>query len=358
MRTLRSQQATFIALVIAVSIAFIFLLLPFYSALLWAAILALLFRPLNRWLLWRTKGRRNTAAGLSVLACACLVVVPGTVLLGILAQDATSFYERITSGEVRSADALERVHATLPQWLLNMFPSLDLGDGPRTRLRTGLAKVSEFVAARAMGIGQGTARFFIGLGVMLYVLFFLFRDGTRLVGSIRDASPLSEQRTTQMMTKFSEVVRATVKGNFIIAILQGGIGGITFWALGIEGALLWGVVMVVLSLLPAVGAFLVWVPVAVYLFASGEFWKGMTLMLVGTLIISLLDNLLRPRLVGKDIGLPDYMVLVSTIGGLSLFGMNGFIIGPLIAALFVTVWSPIAGQGRIPGEPPPPPPPT
>jgi predicted PurR-regulated permease PerM len=143
-----------------------------------------------------------------------------------------------------------------------------------------------------------------------------------------------------------------VKGNFIIAILQGGVGGITFWALGIEAALLWGVVMVVLSLLPAVGAFLVWVPVAIYLFISGAFAKGLILVLIGTLVISLIDNLLRPRLVGKDIGLPDYMVLVSTIGGLALFGMNGFIIGPLIAVLFVTVWSPIVSQGRLPGDPP------
>jgi predicted PurR-regulated permease PerM len=352
MRTLRSQQATFTVLVIAVSMAFIYLLHPFYSALLWAAILALLFGPLNRWLLRRTHDRRNAAAALSVLACACLVVIPGSLLLGILAQDANNFYERITSGEIDSAATLERMHATLPEWLRNMFPSLDFGDFPRERLRTGLAKISEFVAVRALSIGQGTARFFIGLGVMLYVLFFLFRDGTRLVGAIRDASPLNEQRTTQLMTKFGEVVRATVKGNFIIAILQGGVGGITFWALGIEAALLWGVVMVVLSLLPAVGAFLVWVPVAIYLFISGAFAKGLILVLIGTLVISLIDNLLRPRLVGKDIGLPDYMVLVSTIGGLALFGMNGFIIGPLIAVLFVTVWSPIVSQGRLPGDPP------
>ncbi|MDP9200069.1 MAG: AI-2E family transporter [Pseudomonadota bacterium] len=354
MRTLNSPDATFTALVIAVSIAFIYLLLPFYSALLWAVVLAVLFLPLNRWLVRRLGGRRNTAAALTVLACACLVVIPGSLLLGILAQDANNFYQRISSGEFDPAATLERVGAALPQWLVNLFPMLDFGDfeALKERLRSGLSQISGFVAGRALNIGQGTARFFIGLGVMLYVLFFLFRDGTRLVGAIRDASPLSEHRTVQMMKKFGEVVRATVKGNFIIALLQGGVGGVAFWALGIEAALLWGVVMVVLSLLPAVGAFLVWVPVTVYLFMSGAVAKGLILLLIGALVISLIDNLLRPRLVGKDIGLPDYLVLVSTLGGLALFGMNGFVIGPLIAALFVTVWSPLAGPGRGPGKPP------
>jgi predicted PurR-regulated permease PerM len=354
MRTLNSADTTFTALLIAVSIAFIFLLLPFYSALLWAIILAVLFQPLNRWLLHRFGGRRNAAAALSLVACACLVVIPGSLLLGVLAQDANNFYERIISGEYDPAAALERVRAAIPQWLLNLVPALDFGDleSVKERLRAGLAQISGFVAGRALSIGQGTARFFIGLGVMLYVLFFLFRDGTRLVGTIRDVSPLSDHRTVQMMKKFGEVVRATVKGNFIIAILQGGVGGITFWALGIEAAWLWGVVMVVLSLLPAVGAFLVWVPVAIYLFISGAIAKGLIPLLVGVFVISLIDNLLRPRLVGKDIGLPDYLVLVSTLGGLALFGMNGFVIGPLIAALFVTVWSPLAGQGRATEHPP------
>jgi len=354
MRTPKLPDTSFTALVIAVSIAFIYLLLPFYSALLWAVILAVLFQPLNRWLVRRLGGSRNSAAALSVLACACLVVIPGSLLLGILARDANDLYQRISSGAFDPAAALERVGATLPQWLLNLIPSLDFGDFEafKERLHSGLTQLSGFVAGRALSIGQGTARFFLGLGVMLYVLFFLFRDGARLVAAIRDASPLSEQRTLQLMKKFGEVVRATVKGNFIIALLQGGVGGITFFALGIEAALLWGVVMMVLSLLPAVGAFLVWVPVTVYLFLSGAIAKGVILLLVGALVISLIDNLLRPILVGKDIGLPDYLVLVSTLGGLALFGMNGFVIGPLIAALFVSVWSPLARQRRDAEEPP------
>jgi len=171
------------------------------------------------------------------------------------------------------------------------------------------------------------------------VLFFMFRDGPRVARIIRKASPLSAHHTDHILGKFSDVVKATVKGNVIIALLQGTIGGVTFWLLDIEAALLWGVVMAVLSLLPAVGAFLVWLPAAIILVLTGAYLKAAILVVVGVFIIGLIDNLLRPPLVGAGTRLPDYLVLVSTLGGLSLFGLNGFVIGPLIAALFVAVWS-------------------
>jgi predicted PurR-regulated permease PerM len=129
-----------------------------------------------------------------------------------------------------------------------------------------------------------------------------------------------------------------VRGNIIIAIIQGSIGGIAFWALGVEPALLWGVLMSFLSLLPAVGAALIWVPTAIYLALAGFWVKAIVLVAVGALVIGLVDNLLRPSLVGRETKLPDYVVLISTIGGISLLGINGFVIGPLIAALFIAAW--------------------
>jgi predicted PurR-regulated permease PerM len=177
---------------------------------------------------------------------------------------------------------------------------------------------------------------------MLYVLFFLFRDGPQISASIRRASPLNVLHTNYILSKFAAVVKATVKGNVIIAVIQGIIGGLTFFLLGIEGAILWGVVMAVLSLVPAVGSFLVWGPVAVYLLLTGQYWQGGILLVVGVFVISLIDNLLRPPLVGNGTRMPDYVVLVSTLGGIALFGLNGFVIGPLIAALFIAVWSLLA----------------
>jgi predicted PurR-regulated permease PerM len=151
--------------------------------------------------------------------------------------------------------------------------------------------------------------------------------------------PLSEEYNAQLTQRFAAVVRATVKGNIVIAVIQGLIGGVAFWLLGIKGALLWGTLMTFLSLLPAVGSALVWVPAAVYLIVTGSLAKGIALVLVGVLVIGLIDNLLRPVLVGRDTRLPDYVVLISTIGGIALFGINGFVIGPLIAALFMAAWT-------------------
>lgn len=332
---------SFTVVVVLVTVAFGWLLLPFYGAVLWAVILAILFSPLQRRLVRRFRGRRNLAAGLSLLACICIVVIPGSVILTSLAQEATGLYNRISSREFDPAVVLAEVQAALPAFLVEALAAFNLGSFEEIQdgFTSFLGQASRVIATRAVSIGQGTAQLFISLGVMLYVLFFLFRDGADVAAMIRKASPLSDRHTDYILGKFSAVLKATVKGNVIIAAIQGAIGGVAFWLLGIEAALLWGVLMAVLSLLPAVGAFLIWGPVAAYLLLSGQYLKGTILVAVGVLIIGMIDNLLRPPLVGKGTRLPDYVILVSTLGGIALFGINGFVIGPLIAALFVAVWS-------------------
>ncbi len=330
--------------IVGVTAAFFWLLLPFFGAVLWAVILAILFDPIQRWLVGALNGRRNLAAGLNVLLCICIVVIPGAIILASLAQEATGLYHRISTREFNLAEILTRFQETLPDFLRDLLPTFNLSTVGEIgeRLSSLLGQASQTIAASALSIGQGTAQLFISLGVMLYVLFFLFRDGRSLAAQIRRTSPLSAHYTDSILGKFSDVVQATVKGNVIIALIQGAIGGFTFWSLGINGALLWGVLMAMLSLVPAVGAFLVWGPTAAYLLISGDYLKGAILMGVGMFVIGLIDNILRPPLVGKGTRLPDYVVLVSTLGGLSLFGVNGFVIGPLIAALFVAVWSLLA----------------
>jgi predicted PurR-regulated permease PerM len=153
------------------------------------------------------------------------------------------------------------------------------------------------------------------------------------------ALPLGDKREALFFDKFSEVTRATIKGSLLVAMVQGLLGGFIFWALGIGAPLLWGVIMTLLSLVPMIGAGLVWLPVALYLFAIGDFTSAIILVGFGVAVIGLVDNILRPILVGRDTKLPDYLVLLSTLGGFTVFGMNGFVIGPLIAALFVTCWN-------------------
>jgi len=335
------EALSFMAVVVIVTAAFIWLLLPYYGAVLWAVILAILFTPLHRRLLERLGGRHNLAAALSVTVCICIVVVPVTLILASLAQEAAGFYRRISSQELDLAAMLARIRREMPPFVLDTLTMLNLGNLAeiQARLTSFLLQATQTIAGGAVTFGQNTAELFVSLGIMLYLLFFLFRDGTDLTAILHRASPLDKRHTGHILSKFASVVKATIQGNVIIAAMQGGIGGIAFWALGLDGAILWGVLMAVLSLLPAVGAALVWLPAAGYLLLSGDYMRGVILLAIGTLVISTVDNFVRPLLVGRGTRLPDYVVLVSTVGGLSLIGMNGFVIGPLIAALFLAVWS-------------------
>ncbi len=340
------QTTSFIVLVVLVTGAFVWLILPFAGALLWAVILAILFDPLQRYLEKRMGGRRNIAAAISVLACISIVIIPGSLILASLAQEAAGLYNRIDAREFDLTAVLDRVRAATPPFVIDILSVFNLGsfEEIQARLSSSIGQAAQVTATRALTIGQDTAQLFVSLGVMLYVLFFLFRDGAGLAAMIRKASPLDERYTDHVFRKFADVVRATVQGNVIIAMLQGAAGGLGFWMLGISGALLWGVVMAALSLLPAIGSFLVWGPVAAYLLLSGDWLKGMILLAFGVFVISMIDNLLRPYLVGRGTRLPDYVILVSTLGGIAGLGINGFVVGPLIAALFIAVWSLFADE--------------
>lgn len=335
------EHNTFLLLLVAVSVAFIWILLPFYGAVFWAVILAIIFAPLHRRLQILCGRRRNLAALASLGICIVLAVLPMIIILSSLVQQGTLVYEQIRAGKLDFGLYAEQIRHALPASVLELIERYSGGDfaNLRERLSQAALAVSQFVANRAVNIGQNTVQFMISFFIMLYLLFFLFRDGPTLARTVHNAVPLEEGRKRQLFSKFTTVVRATVKGNVIVAVTQGTLGGLIFWFFGIQAALLWGVLMAFLSLLPAVGAGLVWVPVAVYFLVTGSVWQGVVLILYGIFVIGLVDNVLRPILVGKDTKMPDYVVLISTIGGMALFGLNGFVIGPLVAALFMAAWA-------------------
>jgi predicted PurR-regulated permease PerM len=334
------QKKTFLFLLIAVSIAFGWILMPLYGAVFWSVVLAILFAPFYRRLLVAMRQRRNLAALATLLLCLLIVIFPLTLITASLVQEATVVYQNIRSGELNFGVYFQQVIAALPAWMVSLLNRFGLTDysALQDRLSDGVVQGSQIVAKQAINIGQNTFDFIISFGLMLYLLFFLLRDGGSLVGRIRQAIPLSAEHKRHLFGKFTAVVRATIKGNIAVAAVQGALGGLIFWILGIQGALLWGVLMAFLSLLPAIGAALVWAPVAVYFLLTGAIWQGVTLIAFGVLVIGLVDNVLRPILVGKDTQMPDYVVLISTIGGIALFGINGFVIGPVIAALFIAAW--------------------
>lgn len=332
------EQRLFLVLLAVVTALFVFLLKPFFAPLLWACIVAVLFHPLQV-RLERNWGDRPNLIALTVLfACIVLVVVPVLLLLASFAQQGVALYRQIDNGEIQPAQYIDQVRNAFPaiQALLERF-NIDMSS-VREGLANAAVATSRFLAQNALAVGQSTFSFFLKLGLMLYVAFFLLRDGRRLVEQLVHALPLGDERERLLFQKFAEVTRATVKGNLVVAMVQGALGGLIFWILGLPAALLWGVVMTVLSLIPAIGAGIIWLPAAIYLYAIGDWISATILILYGVLIIGLADNILRPILVGRDTKLPDWLVLLSTLGGLSMFGLNGFVIGPLIAVVFIAFW--------------------
>lgn len=331
---------TFLLLLAAVTVAFIWVLLPYYGAIFWSAILAIVFSPLHKRLLAKMRGRPNLAAFTTLLIIVLMVIIPLILISGALLQEGANIYNRMSTGELNLGDYFEQIVSALPPSVHDLLNRFGVGDifSLREKLSAGALQGSKFLATHAVNVGQNTFEFLIGMGVMLYILYFLLRDGAHLARHSKQLIPLSEDHKQHLFRKFATVVRATVKGNIAVAITQGSLGGIMFWFLGIQGALLWGVLMTFLSLLPAVGAALIWAPVAIYFLVTGAIWQGVTLALFGVIVIGLIDNILRPLLVGKDTKIPDYVILISTLGGLSVFGLNGFVIGPLFAALFIACW--------------------
>lgn len=334
----RLERRSFFLFLALVSFLFLFLLKPFWTAVFWSCILALIFHPLHNKLLNSWGGRNNLAALTTLTICIVIGVVPMLLVLGSFVQEGASFYQRMQSGEFDLSSRIDQIRDTFPtiQHFLERF-NLNFED-IKNQFSTAALSASKFAAENAVQLGQGTLDFFISLGLMLYITFFMLRDGEKLIAILVRALPLGDEREHLLFDKFAEVARATVKGNLVVALVQGSLGGIIFWLLDIPGALLWGVVMTVLSLIPVVGAGLIWAPVAIYLFAVGQWVDGLILTAFGAIVIGLADNILRPLLVGRDTKLPDYIVLLSTLGGFAVFGINGFVIGPLVAALFVAFW--------------------
>ena len=349
------QSKFFLLLLATVSIAFVGILWPLYEAIFWGVTLAIIFLPLHRRLLQRMPLRPNLAALTTLTLCLVVAILPMAFLVASLIQEASHIYERLRTGQINVGTYFQQIMAALPSWLVGLLDRLGLSS--ITALQAKLSAIAvqggQFIATRALNIGQNTFQFVISFGIMLYLLFFFLRDGQALAKRLRNAIPLEEHHKRDLSNKFTTVIRATVKGNIVVAATQGMLGGFIFWVLNIQGPVLWGVLMGFLSLLPAIGAGLIWIPVAIYFFATGAIWQAVTLTVFAVGVIGVVDNVLRPILVGKDTKMPDYVVLISTLGGMSIFGLNGFVIGPVIAALFISSWDLFSAENSRPSPPKP-----
>jgi len=334
------QSKALLWLLMIVTVLFAVVLWPLSGAVSWAVFIAIVFSPLQERSTLVCRGRRGWAAFGTLVAIVVIVLLPTALLTASITQEAAAFYQRFKTGDISLSEYFQRGVDALPAWVRGGLDRLGLADlaEVQRRLVEALGRSSQALTTRVMTIGQNTVEFVVNLFVMLYLLFFLLRDGKSLAAQAARAMPLEQRHTQRLLQQFATVVRATVKGNVVVALVQGTLGGLAFWVLGISGPLLWGALMALLSLLPAVGAAMVWGPVAVYLLSTGSIWPALGLTAWGVLVIGLVDNVLRPILVGKETRLPDYLVLIATLGGLAAFGLNGFVIGPVIAAIFLATW--------------------
>jgi predicted PurR-regulated permease PerM len=338
------QNVSFFLLVALTTLGFLALIASFLMPVFWAAVLATVFFPLQSRYVARFGGRKSLAALATILTIVGLVVVPLFVIGVAMSREAVDLRNQITSGAV-DLQAPVRFLRRMTPLATDYVGGLGIDvEALVQRLSTSAVAVSQFLAASALGIGQDALRITALFFLMLYILFFFLRDGSRLVATLIRVLPLGDVRERQLLAKFAEVSLATIKGTLVVGFVQGAIGAVLFWALGIPAPVFWGTLMTIFSVLPAVGPGLIWLPAAVILLVTGHIVKGIIVIAAGVLIIGLVDNVLRPILVGRDTQMPDYLVLLATLGGLAVFGVSGFVIGPVIAAFFLVVWEMFAQE--------------
>ena len=352
------QRAFFVALLLTVTLAFFWLIRGFLQPIFWAIALGIVVYPLHARLAQRLHDREALAAVLSVVIVVIVVILPLIGLGAAVAREGAALYDRLQTNGLGVDGIFTRAQETMPR----IVPFVErFGVDParlQEQAQTAAVTASRFIADRALSIGQGTLRGTVFFFLMLYLLFFFLRDGPRILDALIRALPLGDRRERHLLERFAGVSRATIKGTLVVGIVQGAIGGIAFALLGIGAPVLWGVVMALLSILPAVGTAIVWLPAAIILLINGQIFGGIALILVGVFVIGLVDNLLRPILVGRDTQLPDYLILLATLGGLAGFGLAGVIIGPIIAAFFLSIWQMAEREFRAhdpPADAPPPP---
>jgi predicted PurR-regulated permease PerM len=337
------QRAWFLILLAIVTLAFLWLTLDFIEPVFWAAVLAVIFDPLQRQLEGLLRGKKTLATLISLSVIVLVVFVP-LILLGVaVSQEALNLYNRIQDGSVD----LQKYVTSINPMLRDLSIRLGIEPGSiQQRIYQAAGLAAQTIATQAVVVGQNLLSVVAKTALMLYLLFFFLRDGDDLLDVLGDAIPMGASRQRTLFSRFASVTRATLKGSLLIGLVQGALGGMLFFFLGLRAPMFWGVIMAMLSLLPLVGPALVWAPAAIFLILTGSVTKGIILAVGGAIVVGTVDNILRPIFVGRESRMPDYMVLLSTLGGLSVFGPAGFVAGPVLAALFLSVWDMFAQEQR------------
>lgn len=329
----KMRSAFFFGLIIVLAVAILYIIRPFFYPIFWAAVLAMLFYPVFGWINRFVK-MPNLSALLTLILVIVIIFLPLTLISTLLIDESVNLYQMAAGWNINGSFQI------LSDKLLQtpLAPFIEKAQTEWASYAGDAAKsLSLFLFNNIKNITQNSLNFVFMLFIMLYSLFFFLKDGTVILKRLMHLSPLGDEQEKMLYEKFNSAARATLKGTFIVGAIQGTLAGLLFWITGVQGALIWGIVMVACAMIPAIGPSIIWFPAGVIMLLLGNVWQGLLILLVGLLVISTIDNFIRPKLVGNDIQMHPLLVLFSTLGGIMLFGISGFIIGPIVASLFVAI---------------------
>lgn len=321
-----------------VSLAFLFILRPFAYPIFWAAVFAALFYPLYKKLNTKLK-TPNLSATITLLVAIFAITIPMLIFGTILIAQSVDIYNKVSNNQDQISSFLAGAADTI-KIKNNRFTARFNFDESFwvEKFSEGAKFVTSYIFTNITKITQNSIIFFTMVLIMLYTLYFFLRDGEKILKTLMHLCPLGDKYEKILFQKFTTTTLGTLKGVAIVGGLQAGLGALAFFIAGLQGALIWGLVMFVLTLLPAFGCSLVWFPAGMLLLLSGKIWQGIFMLSFGFFVISTVDNLLRPIIVGREAQMHPLLILFSMLGGIVVFGPSGFIIGPIIASLLLAFW--------------------
>ncbi len=326
----------FLGLQLAVTIVFISLMRPFAYPIFWAAVIAGLSYPVFKWINKKIN-HENLSTAITLLLVLLIIVIPLLVIGTLMVRQSIELYLSFNPDSGQINNTIQ----SIASWITNNPWAQKFNINEQylvDRLSEIGLTVTNYIFTSLKALTQNSLTFVVMFIIMFYTLFFFIRDGKKFLKKLMHLCPLGDKYEKILYDKFVSTTKATIKGSIIIGVIQGTLGGLLFYLTGIPGALIWGIIMVVASMIPGLGSFIIWFPAAFIMFVLGNYWQAITIVLVGSLLIGTIDNVLRPYLVGKDIQMHPLLILFSTLGGIFLFGPSGFIIGPIIASLFLAFW--------------------
>ena len=328
-------QNSFFFIFLGISTAlFLYLIKDFTFTIFWALVLAIVFYPLYQKLLKKTKNKEVISSLLSLIIIVLLIITPLIITFSLVAKETIEITKGISleniEEQILSPENRVKIDSALEY--LNINPQ-----EAKSSLINSLKGALSSIGKNTLNFGKSTINIIINFFITLYLLFFFFKDGKKILLKISEAIPLGNKIEKDIFIRFSTIVKSIFKGTLIVAIVQGAIGGLLFLLVGIKAALLWGVLMTLLSVIPALGPSIILIPTAIFFLSTGQVTEGL-ILIAGSLVVSVIDNVLRPLLVGNKTKIPDIVITISIFGGLGIYGITGLIIGPVIAGIFITAW--------------------